>query len=166
MLSDNGAPAVQVTHHDRRRPGHRRKLAATLMSLTAMNLAAAPAGAAAVHSGSPVVSLADFSVVGSSTLVRTDHGVSANGSYEHPGDVVTLWWAVFNAPAECEAGIPGLSMCGPQDHLAGRGQVSLVLPPDVSSAAKERPGTGPTCGWATPRRPWKDQDCSTPAAPR
>ncbi len=70
MLSDNGAPAVQVTHHDRRRPGHRRKLAAALMSLTAMNLAAAPAGAAAEHSGSPVVSLADFSVVGSSSLVR------------------------------------------------------------------------------------------------
>lgn len=128
MLSDDGPPAAKATRRDGRRRRHRRTLAIALVSLTAVNFGAAPAGAAAEHSGSPVFGLADFSVVGSSTLVPTEHGVSATlrTSTLTPGDVVTLWWIVFNDPADCEAGMPGLSMCGPQDHLAGRGQVSVL----------------------------------------
>ena len=51
-------------------------LAAVMLVAAPTVLAAAPARAAGLRSTSPVVGLADFGVVGSSTLVRTDHGVS------------------------------------------------------------------------------------------
>ena len=57
---------------------------------------AAPAGAAAERSTQPVISLADFSRVGVSTLVRNDSGVSAmlDTTELAPGHVVTLWCGV------------------------------------------------------------------------
>jgi hypothetical protein len=63
--------------------------------------------------------------VGSSTLVRTDRGLSATLETTGltPGHVVTLWAVVFNDPAGCESGTP-ISRCGPADAHAGRGGVS------------------------------------------
>lgn len=105
----------------------------TLAILTALTLVAAPAAAAADHSTRPVVSLADLSVVGNSTMVRTDRGVSVTleTTALTPGDVVSLWWTVFDNPTACTAGIPGVSWCGEPDtrnaaarpsvlHAAGR----------------------------------------------
>lgn len=100
-----------------------------LAVLATLAAAAGPAvGAPAGRTTRPVISLADFTAVGSSTLVRTDRGLSARVDTTEltAGDVVTLWWVVFNDPQDCEAGLPGLSMCGPQDHLQGRGQASVL----------------------------------------
>ncbi|MDP8929096.1 MAG: hypothetical protein M3O70_11135 [Actinomycetota bacterium] len=100
-----------------------------LAVLTTLAVAAGPAvGAPAERTTRPVISLTDFTAVGSSTLVRTDQGMSPRIDTTGliAGDVVTLWWVVFNDPQDCEAGLPGLSMCGPQDHLQGRGQASVL----------------------------------------
>jgi hypothetical protein len=94
-----------------------------LVILTALALLAVPAaGAPAGHSTSPVMTVpppVPPTVVGTSTLVRTDHGVSATveTSVLTPGDVVTLWWVVFNNPGECENPLPPVSPCGPPDVL-------------------------------------------------
>lgn len=64
--------------------------------------------------------------VGSSKLVRTDNGLSAQlrTTGLTPGHVVTLWLVAFNDPDRCQAGLPGFSSCGHPDALAGRGGVS------------------------------------------
>ncbi|MCI0461474.1 MAG: hypothetical protein L0Z62_31370 [Gemmataceae bacterium] len=56
---------------------------------------------AATQTTSPVVAIADGSVRGESTLLRTDHGVGIhlNTSGLLPG-VYTAWWAVFNTPGQ------------------------------------------------------------------
>lgn len=100
---------------------------ASLLALMAVPASAAPAG----HSTHPVFTIptpaTPPALVGTSTLVRTDSGISmrVETSQLEPGDVVTLWVIVANAPDECEAGFPGLSQCGPGDHLAGRGEISV-----------------------------------------
>jgi hypothetical protein len=116
------------------RAGCRAWLATTaLLILGALGLIAAPAAAApAEQTARPVFRIADLlsggrpTPVGSSTLVRTDRGVSATleTTALTPGHVVTLWWVVFNDPEGCEAGIPSVSRCGPDDAHAGRGGVS------------------------------------------
>lgn len=95
-----------------------------------------PAGVAhgdpASRSDNPVFTIpkpgAPPSVVGSSTLVRTPNGVSVTleTSSLESGHVVTLWWIVANSPDECDFGIPGLSQCGPADHEAGLGDMSVL----------------------------------------
>ena len=44
--------------------------------------------------------------VGTSNLVRTDNGISANFNTSGltPGNAATLWFVVFNYPKECQAG--------------------------------------------------------------
>lgn len=102
-------------------------LVVSLLALMAAPASSAPAG----HSTSPVFTIptsdAPPRVAGSSTLVRTDNGVSIRvGTSElEPGAVVTLWLIVANDPDDCEQGFPGLSRCGPGDHVAGRGQMSV-----------------------------------------
>jgi hypothetical protein len=102
-----------------------------LAILTTLALLAAPAaGAPAGHSASPVLTIpppVPPTVVGTSTLVRTDHGVSATveTSALAPGDVVTLWWIVFNNPEACENPFAG-SPCGPPDVLNPETQASLL----------------------------------------
>lgn len=96
------------------------------MAVAGASASAAPAG----HSESAVLTIPPPfppQVVGSSSLVRTDRGLSLNvhTSGLEPGHAVTLWLIVANDPAECEQGIPGVSQCGPGDHLAGRGQMSV-----------------------------------------
>jgi hypothetical protein len=108
-----------------------RGLAVPLLLVSLLAVMAVPASSApASHSTSPVFTIPPPfppSVVGSSTLVRTDDGVSmrVETSALEPGNVVTLWVIVANDPDHCEEGFPGLSQCGPGDHLAGRGQMSV-----------------------------------------
>jgi hypothetical protein len=54
--------------------------------------------------------------VGSSTLVRTDSGISATlqTSGLDSGHVMTLWWVIFNSPEKCAT-----SPCGPNDLFSG-----------------------------------------------
>lgn len=106
-----------------------RSLATGLAAATLL----APTGAAAAPASAttrPVLTIpppAPPTVIGSSTVVRTDNGVSARleASGLPAGHVVTLWIVVANAPEECEAGLPGVTPCGPADHPAGRGQMSV-----------------------------------------
>ena len=107
----------------------------TVMLLTLLAATAAPSlGQPATHSTRPVLRLADIfsggppTPVGSSTLVRTGQGVSLRleTAALTAGDVVTLWWVVFNDPLACRAGIPGVSHCGPADAMAGRGGFSVL----------------------------------------
>lgn len=110
------------------------RTAVALLILGLLGVMATPAaGAPAEESARGVFRIADLfgaappEPVGSSTLVRTENGVSATLETTSltPGDVVTLWAVVFNDPAGCEAGTP-ISRCGREDALAGRGGVSPV----------------------------------------
>lgn len=109
----------------------RRLWTLALLLLIALGMLAPPAGGApSDRSTEPVLTIpppGPPEVVGSSTLVRTDRGVSVRleSSQLEPGHVVTLWWIVANDPDDCRAGLPGLSQCGPGDHVAGRGEVSV-----------------------------------------
>jgi hypothetical protein len=103
-----------------------------LVVVGALGVIATPAaGAPAEQTTRHVFRVADLfggaapEPVGSSTLVRTDRGLSATLETTGltPGHVVTLWAVVFNDPAACEAGTP-ISRCGPGDAHAGRGGVS------------------------------------------
>lgn len=115
-----------------RRLNVERMLVLAVVLLTTLAVAATPArGSSAGHSDSPVFTIPSPgnppAVVGSSHLVRTDSGVSLTlrTSGLVPDHAVTLWFIAANSPEECEAGIPGLSQCGPQDHAAGRGDISV-----------------------------------------
>lgn len=115
------------------RPSTRARLAtAAVLLLGVLGFAATPAsGGPAEQTSAPVFRLADVlggappRPVGSSTLVRTDNGISVtlDTTGLPPGHAVTLWAVVFNDPAGCEAGTP-LSSCGHDDALAGRGGAS------------------------------------------
>ncbi|MGH2585712.1 MAG: hypothetical protein ACRDJE_12435 [Dehalococcoidia bacterium] len=112
-----GIPVTELDRTTRRYRGKLRMLA--LMIPTALAVMAAPAWAAAGHSARPVRTIpppAPPSVVGTSTLVRSDQGMSVtlHTTGLTPGDVVTLWWVVFNNPAACEHPFAG-SACGPDD---------------------------------------------------
>jgi hypothetical protein len=74
----------------------------------------------------PVLRLPDFATVGSSTIVRTRNGVNfrVTTSELDPGSAYTLWFVVFNNPAEC--GVPG---CTPDDI------VNADAEPDMMYAA-------------------------------
>ena len=109
------------------------RAALPLLILGLLGSMATPAvGAPAEESARGVFRISDLfgneppTPVGSSRLVRTDRGLSAKleTSALTPGDVVTLWWVVFNDPSGCEAGIPQVSRCGREDAHAGRGGVS------------------------------------------
>jgi hypothetical protein len=89
------------------------KLVAAL-AVVAGVLTSTPANAATDYgrTRSDVVFFADpDSPVGTSTLVRTPHGVSATfrTSGLMPREALTLWWVVFNAPDGCS------DACGEDD---------------------------------------------------
>lgn len=107
-----------------------RSVAVVLAALAVLAATASPvSGASADRSTSPVFTIPPPApeMVGKSTLVRNDNGISVdlNTSGLRPGDAVTLWWVVANRPEDCEAGLPGLSQCGPMDHLMGRGDMAV-----------------------------------------
>jgi hypothetical protein len=86
---------------------------------------AAPAG----RSTQPVVQIWDGTPVGTSTLVRTDAGLSASfkSSGLPAGQAVTLWFVVFNNPSACFGGC-GLddllfNVAAQGDFLVGAGNV-------------------------------------------
>jgi len=87
-------------------------LAATAMCVSAGGVAHAGTGTSDVHR------FADGSVVpdGWSKVVTNDAGASMTlHTTELPaGDVVTVWWVVFNAPQNCTHG-EGPYRCGPGD---------------------------------------------------
>lgn len=122
---------ASVTWHGRSRPSWDRRSGVVFLIVAAvLAVLASPAeGAPADRSSSPVFTIPPPSpaVVGSSQLVRTDRGVAAtlDTSGLPPGHAVTLWMIVANEPGDCEEGIPGLSQCGPMDHVAGRGDISV-----------------------------------------
>jgi hypothetical protein len=64
-----------------------------------------------------VFAFADFSVVGSSQLVRTPNGVSytLQTTGLTPGHAYTLWIVIFNDTGGCTDGTPGFALCGPAD---------------------------------------------------
>lgn len=109
---------------------------AAVGALAAFGLAGATvtasADAEAEYSTVPVFVVADImsgegvpTPVGSSTLIRTDSGVTATiaATGLPTGHVVTLWVVTFNEPEGCETGTP-ISRCGPVDAEAGLGGVS------------------------------------------
>ena len=103
--------------------------AAALLSLTlGMGAAlATPAG----HSTQPVVWTWDPTTsVGTSTLVRTDAGISAtfHSSGLPAGQVVTMWFVIFNEPGACSSTPCGLADLlfnedAKGDFLVGAGSV-------------------------------------------
>lgn len=97
---------------------------------TALAVLVTPAESApSDHSTSPVFTIPPPgpSMVGSSHLVRTDDGLSLRleTSDLEPDHAVTMWIVVANSPDQCESGLPGLSRCGPADHQARRGDISV-----------------------------------------
>jgi hypothetical protein len=144
---------ANVTRAVNIRAGFRATLIAVVLILSLLGVLAAPAAGAAPaeESTGHVFRLADVLAhvfggapppepVGSSKLVRTDNGMSADLETTGltPGHVVTLWWVVFNDPDGCQAGIPGFSSCGRDDALAGRGGVS---PNHAAGAIVDEDGT-------------------------
>lgn len=115
-----------------------------LVVITLAAVTSPAAGDPSTTSTRPVFRIADVfsgqqpTPVGSSTVVRTDRGASLTleTTALAAGDVVTLWWVVFNHPDNhpdhpdhpegCQAGIPGVSSCGHPDAMAGRGGFSAV----------------------------------------
>lgn len=105
-----------------------------LMVISLATLATPAAGEPSTTSVRPVFRVADLfsgqqpTPVGSSTVVRTDRGgsLTLETTGLAAGEVVTLWWLVFNDPDSCRAGIPAVSSCGHPDAMAGRGGFSAV----------------------------------------
>lgn len=98
----------------------RLKFTLTMTAIFAVGMAVAGASAGAApagHSESAVLTIPPPfppQVVGSSSLVRTDRGLSLNvhTSGFEAGHAVTLWLIVANAPEECEQGIPACRSAG------------------------------------------------------
>lgn len=89
----------------------RRALAATLC--VASVLGWAPSAGATPHHAD-VLTFADQSVVGASSLGRNERGINASVATSGltPGDVVTVWIVVFNNPGACTS-----SPCSADDRF-------------------------------------------------
>lgn len=119
-----------IPHDTSSRVRHTGKAVAAALA-AALVLIPLPATAApASHSTSPVLTIPPPlppSEVGISTLVRTDAGISATVETTAlaPGNVVTLWWVVFNNPGACENPL-ATSPCGPPDVANPETQASVL----------------------------------------
>lgn len=122
-----------MTSDNRMRRRTRGAVVIVSATLLALAMATPAGGTSAQRSTSPVLRVADVldggtpMPVGSSTLVRNDNGIAAHldTTALESGDVVTMWWVVFNNPDGCAAGIPNVSSCGHVDAVLGRGGVSV-----------------------------------------
>lgn len=116
---------------ERKGPMKRPSIALALAGLMSMTLGMGAALASpAARSTQPVVLLWDqTTIVGTSTLVRTDRGISASvrTSGLPAGQALTLWFVVFNNPAACAAtcGLADLlfNLDAEGDFLVGAGHV-------------------------------------------
>ena len=121
-----------MTHTNSRRTRGRLLAALVLAAVTATITATAASAAPATQSTHPVVWTWDPTTpIGTSTLVRTDAGLSATiqSSGIPAGQAVTLWFIVFNNPSAC-AGDPCsivdliFNPAAEGDFLVGGGKVT------------------------------------------
>lgn len=88
------------------------------------------ADTAAERSTQPVVVIWDGTPVGTSTLVRTDAGISASyhATGVPAGQAVTLWFVIFNNPSACAGPCGAVDLffnpAAGGDFLVGAGQVT------------------------------------------
>jgi hypothetical protein len=80
-------------------------------ALVGLSGGTASAGSSKMKSTETVVAFSDGRDVGTSRLTRDDRSlrIRLDTSELTPGNVVTLWWVVFNNPGECDGG------CGEPD---------------------------------------------------
>ena len=89
----------------------------SLLGLLVLATAVATA-ASSNHSHSKVYTLGLDEISGAhARLTSHQNGVRVQMETQElvPGDVVTLWWVVFNNPDACNYGIPDLTKCGSAD---------------------------------------------------
>lgn len=108
-------------------------IAGILLLVTSLIDSAGAAGAVGNVTQSSVYRFEDGSAVASSsaTLNRSESSITTSlstGELSEGGTTYTLWWVIFNNPAECEHGMPGLSTCGEADLLLFGGK------PEISSS--------------------------------
>jgi hypothetical protein len=108
----------------------RYSLALTMAGLLSVALGSGVAMAASDRSTQPVVQIWDGTPTGTSTLVRTDSGISASyhSSGLPAGQAVTLWFVVWNNPSACAPGPCGAvdlftNLSAEGDFLFGSGHV-------------------------------------------
>lgn len=126
--------SIEFSNLDRathRRPATRRTTALAVAAVLSLTLGTGSVVAtAADRSSQPVVQTWDGTQVGTSTLVRTDAGLSASfhSSGLPAGQAVTLWFVVFNNPSACGGPCGLLDLLDPTqaaqgDFLVGGGHV-------------------------------------------
>ncbi len=101
-------------------------LAGYLALATACGTESAPlepdTGAAAA-----LIRISDGTTRGSGFLTRLPDGITTNITVDPgvipPGDVITLWGAIFNDPSKCTAGTPGVSACDFPDMEIAEGSL-------------------------------------------
>ncbi|HET6746288.1 MAG TPA: hypothetical protein VFH90_10650, partial [Candidatus Limnocylindria bacterium] len=104
-------------------------VALVLAALLTMASATLVSATSAERSTQPVVRMWDGIPVGSSTLVRTDSGISAvyQTTQVPAGQAVTLWFVVFNNPAACNGPCGAVDLffnpAAGGDFLVGAGHV-------------------------------------------
>jgi hypothetical protein len=103
---------------DRKEGAVKRRIFVALALVGLLSVVVISRAGAATKTTSPVMTF-DESVVGSSTLTRTDSGISVDLHTTRlpAGNAVTIWWMVFNHPEECIAGdtTGGPFRCGMAD---------------------------------------------------
>jgi hypothetical protein len=134
----------------------KRSIVAGLLLVLAV---AAPVQASARRDTTAVRLFADTSVVGSSTLTRTTDSVqmTLRMSGVPVGNVVTVWWVIFNHPEFCQFGEPANAATGFAGTRCGPGDLGIVpgltadprVDPLVTYAAGHVTGSSGSAAWAS-----------------
>ena len=103
----------------------KRRIPVALVLIGLLSVVLVSRASAATQTTSPVTTF-DGTVVGSSTLTRTDKAISVDlhTSGLTAGDAVTIWWMVFNHPEACTSGATG---GGPRCGMADIGNAAADL---------------------------------------
>jgi len=107
----------------------KRKLVILLALVGLLSALVLSRAGAATQSTSPVTSFDGKTVFGSSTLTRTDGGISLDlhTTGLTAGDAVTIWWMVFNHPEACISGTtPDSPRCGMADMQNPAADLSVL----------------------------------------
>jgi hypothetical protein len=121
--------SVGTTSHDGRRMTTAALQAIALAAALLLASATGVAASSAERSTQPVVQIWDGTLVGTSSLVRTDGGISAvyQTTQVPAGQAVTLWFVVFNNPAACDGPCGAVDLffnpAAGGDFLVGAGHV-------------------------------------------